>query len=170
MNEKNELVEQLDADQREYADRAERMRTTPRVSPMPGQMLAHLDFGAPQPEGKYVLPVRKENAEIEEANLITSAVADSLAFEGVDPFGPEEYLLHKPVLDIDLPAKLIESSRPGHYHLFIDKEMSWGQYVRLLMALAEAGILERGYVSASLERGYSCVRLPWVKKDSLTSE
>lgn len=71
---------------------------------------------------------------------------------------------HMLVLDIDVPAALVPSSTPGHHHLFIQSEMSWDEYVRILDALAAARILEPGYVSASKARGFTAVRLPWVRK------
>lgn len=87
----------------------------------------------------------------------------------------EEYLTHawypgthKPVLDIDMDCVLLESSTPGHHHLFIDKEMSWEDYCKLMDVMAEVGILEEGYVRASKHRKYSAARLPWVKKGSTT--
>jgi hypothetical protein len=43
--------------------------------------------------------------------------------------------------------------------------MSYAHWVELLCCLGKVGILEQGYVNASLERGYTSVRLPWVKKD-----
>jgi hypothetical protein len=72
------------------------------------------------------------------------------------------------VLDLDLPAQLIPSSTPGHFHLYLDVELSHSTYMDLLTALAAAGIIERGYADASRERGYTAVRLPWVRKDDLT--
>jgi hypothetical protein len=74
---------------------------------------------------------------------------------------------HRVVLDIDHPAILLDSTTPGHHHLYIDKEMTWGQYKLLLIVLGEVGLLEDGYVNACLERGFSAVRLPWVKKQDL---
>jgi len=74
--------------------------------------------------------------------------------------------MHRPVLDIDLPAALIPSSTPGHFHLYIDKQLTTSAYVRLLDALAEAGIIEQGYASVSEVRGYTSVRLPWVTKNA----
>lgn len=71
---------------------------------------------------------------------------------------------HRPVLDIDFPAALIPSSTPGHFHLYLDKQMDTLQYMRLLDALAEVGILEKGYASVSEARGYTSARLPWIKK------
>lgn len=71
---------------------------------------------------------------------------------------------HRPILDIDFPARLIPSSTPGHFHLYLDKEMEWDAYERLLRALGRAGIIEPGYASASIERQYTSVRLPWIRK------
>lgn len=72
--------------------------------------------------------------------------------------------LHRPVLDIDFPAALIPSSTPGHFHLYLDKQLEGPRYMKLLDALAEAGIIEQGYASVSKARGYTSARLPWVKK------
>ncbi len=72
--------------------------------------------------------------------------------------------LHRPILDIDFPVSVIPSSTPGHHHLYIDKPMPWLQYKVLLRALEEAEIIEPGYANVSIARGYTSVRLPWVKK------
>jgi len=72
--------------------------------------------------------------------------------------------LHIPILDIDMPAMLLKSSTYGHYHLYIDKPMSWENYCKLLDVMAEVGILEPGYVSVSKKRKRTQVRTPWTKK------
>lgn len=76
--------------------------------------------------------------------------------------GPEDAgeRLHRPVLDLDMNATLIASATPGHFHLYIDKLVRWEDYARLLQAMADCGILEQGYVDASIDRGYSSARLP----------
>jgi hypothetical protein len=71
---------------------------------------------------------------------------------------------HMVVLDLDGPAALIPSTTPGHHHLFIPTCINWETYARLLDALADAGVLEPGYVEASKRRGFTAVRLPWVSK------
>jgi hypothetical protein len=71
---------------------------------------------------------------------------------------------HAPVLDIDIPMTVVESSTPGHHHLYFDVEVPWHRYVVLLDALADAGIVERGWVEASKAEGATCVRLPGVPK------
>jgi hypothetical protein len=75
---------------------------------------------------------------------------------------------HAPALDIDLPCRLVESTTPGHFHLFIDHEMPWSAYMKLLYALQDAGILEPGYVASAVNRGQSFLRLPHVKKQLMS--
>ncbi len=65
---------------------------------------------------------------------------------------------HAPVIDIDVPMYVVPSSKLGHGHLYIDKEITWAQYTRILKALASAGIVEEGYLEASMERGFTAVR------------
>lgn len=67
---------------------------------------------------------------------------------------------HAPALDIDMPCQLIPSQTPGHFHLYIAKEMSWRKYKKLLRALADAGILEKNYVKHSLKKKKTCLRVP----------
>ena len=78
----------------------------------------------------------------------------------------EERGIHTPMLDIDIPARLIESSTPGHSHLYIDKEMTWRQYKRLLRALMKAGIIEENYYKESVRRKASHLRPPWIEKET----
>lgn len=89
---------------------------------------------------------------LEEGNIITSIMVDSV-------------LDHKVIIDLDLPAQLIPSTTPGHFHLYVDHIIPRDKYLNLLDALAEAGLVEPGYAAASRARGYSAVRLPWIKKE-----
>jgi hypothetical protein len=91
-----------------------------------------------------------EPAPLSESNLVCSDRKD----DG----------LHIPVLDVDMPAMLLKSSTFGHYHLYIDKPMTWENYCKLLDVLAEVGILEPGYVSVAKKRKRTQVRTPWTKK------
>lgn len=95
---------------------------------------------------------RYDTTDLEKAQVITSRVA------GKDN-------VHKLLLDIDIPAQLIPSSTPGHSHLYIDKEMSEDAWSTLLFALSSAGIIEPGYMRASISRGFTALRLPWIKKE-----
>lgn len=95
-----------------------------------------------------------------DCNVVTS--------RAVNNFSILEY--HMPVLDLDFEARLIPSSRPDHFHLYLDRAMTWDNYVKLLTVLEEVGIIEPGYLNASLKRGYSTVRLPWHKKPGVRHE
>lgn len=72
---------------------------------------------------------------------------------------------HAPVLDLDFPCQLIPSSTPGHFHLAMDIEVEPEAYWKLIDALEEAKIIQTGYKAASRHRGFTAIRLPWVKKD-----
>ena len=71
---------------------------------------------------------------------------------------------HQPVIDFDIPVRLVPSSTPGHSHLYIDTPTSGVAYFQLLRALVECGYVQPGYADASERRGHSDVRLPWIKK------
>jgi len=100
-------------------------------------------------------PGHELSDEISKADVITSQVRG----EGT----------HRPIIDIDFPAALLPSSTAGHFHLYLDKEITWDAYEELLKALGRAGILESGYVAASIAREYTSVRLPWIKKKTPTA-
>lgn len=107
---------------------------------------------------KYLNPDMPEDlADPHDATLTSSDLDDSGNF-------------HAPVLDLDIPAKLVPSTTPGHHHLFLGKTMSKEAYWKLLdvMADPEVGLIEPGFVGASKARGYSSVRAPWVKKTKTT--
>lgn len=89
------------------------------------------------------------------ANLLTS--------EPADPFCREAGM-HAPVIDLDFPCELIPSSTEGHFHLVLDRLIPAEAYFTLLDAMAEAGLVEPGYAGSSRKRGYSAIRLPWIKK------
>lgn len=72
--------------------------------------------------------------------------------------------VHRPIFDVDFPVAAIPSSTPGHFHLYLDKELTWHQYSRLLAVLSDVGIIESGYRQASEARGFTSVRMPSVKK------
>jgi len=71
---------------------------------------------------------------------------------------------HKLTIDIDLPCRLEESATPGHFHLFIDKEMSVGQYEGILSSLLSAGVIQGGIYWQLKNNDMTTVRLPGVGK------
>lgn len=114
-----------------------------------GHQLAYINNSTnPDYDGK-----NEPTDDLKRAEVILSTVA-----------GDYSQNMHRPVLDIDMPVYVIPSSTEGHHHLYIDKEMTWSQYEKLLTVLADVGIIERGYASACKSRKHSAVRLPWIKK------
>lgn len=145
--------------------------------PMNGQRLAWVDFNRggyteeEERDGRVVM-----DAPLEAANVITSLV-DIQSITGTmqerdkqSPRISDNVTLHRPVIDIDHPVKIVESSTAGHSHLYVDLVMPWDDLVKLLDVLAEIGLVEPGYVNASKARGYTAVRLPWVSKAELTDQ
>lgn len=98
-------------------------------------------------EARRYVPVKDTGGVPQDANLVSSRL-------------DQEGKFHMPVIDLDLPASLVPSTTEGHFHLYIDKEMPWPQYLKLLKALASAGIIERGYYRASKKRKATYVRIP----------
>lgn len=77
----------------------------------------------------------------------------------------EQRGMHTPMLDVDIPMRLVESSTPGHSHLYFDVVMPWRKYRRLLKALAKAGIIEQNYYKVSVKRKGTHLRPPWIDKE-----
>lgn len=76
-------------------------------------------------------------------NVITSHAVDSE--------------LHRPCLDLDGPVRIVSSTTPGHFHLFLDRDVDWDDYVAFLDAAAKIGLVEKGWVDAAKREGCTCV-------------
>jgi hypothetical protein len=85
----------------------------------------------------------------EEANLVGSLCEDGM---------------HRPVIDIDLPCRLVPSSTPGHFHLYLELPMSEERFLALMAALGTAGVVSSFYSKAVQARRQAFVRCEWVKK------
>lgn len=98
-------------------------------------------------------------SSIEDATLISSEI-----FRASEK---REDTWHQVLLDLDIPAKIIPSSTPGHGHLYIDKVLRYEHYYNLLTALRDAGIIESGIVRQFEKHGCTTLRVPHVKKEPL---
>lgn len=107
----------------------------------------------------YLNSVNREETTEDKANLVSS-ISDDIYNEQRLNYD----IRHLPVLDLDFPCQLIPSSTPGKFHLYMDKEVTWLQYANVLTAMAAAGLLEPGYVGASIAAGATFVRKPGVYK------
>ena len=141
---------------------------TPDITKLPEYVRTHqLAKLAPSQEseeweGDYSGEVEVVPADrLEEAEVVTSYTGELKR----DIFGNTQ-TKHRPILDIDIPMHIIPSTTEGHGHLYIDKELTWWEYKRLLEVLADCGIIERGYLNVSIAREHTAVRLPWIKKEA----
>jgi len=120
----------------------------------------------PYKKGREV--VELETIASEKANLVTSRVESdenkARILTAKEAPGNYEYnkavghIEHAPVIDFDIPVKLVPSTQIGHYHLYIEKAIPWWQYKKVLGALSQADLIEGGYYKASVYRGLSAVR------------
>lgn len=117
-------------------------------------------------EQRVNFPVTQDE---DRAVLVSSELSDSSEFR-MSWTGSRAWTVyheHAPILDLDFPCHVVESSTPGHSHLYIDKRMSWWKYRRLLKALWKAGLIEEGYYRASVQRGATHLRHPRMTKDDV---
>lgn len=135
-----------------------------------GKLVAHkVDFEQAHYDGND----HHEEPDLNRADVISSMLKPAEALKASvyrikgDDFDLEQALdLHHIVVDVDLPVHLVESTTPGHHHLYVEleKPVTTERYFAWLEACADIGLVEPGYVSAFKARGFSCVRLPWVQK------
>lgn len=109
--------------------------------------IVDLPKNMPVAEEEYVSLVDRERVDHPTlANLVSSELEDGR---------------HLPALDIDFEVRLVPSRTEGHYHLYLDgmEPMHWSAYRRLLEALMLAGVIEKGYYGASVERKATFLRV-----------
>lgn len=101
------------------------------------------------PDAGGYCPCPVEDAEPDVAELVCSDSRDE-----------RDQGMHMPVIDLDLPCSLVPSGTPGHFHLYIDKPCNFEEYMAILKAMAEAGIVQWGFHDRTRERGFGSVRHP----------
>lgn len=125
--------------------------------------LLYLDpqkFGSPVEEQKPIT-VGDRHA----ATLVTST------FTGPQVDANGGYL-HQPLFDIDIPIEKVRvlESASGNSHLYINKPMTWEDYIKLMRVMVEVGLLQHGWVEKSIKQGCGRLRLPGVPKAGNTGQ
>lgn len=103
----------------------------------------------------YEEDAREKIDNFTKANAISSIRNDKM-------FGERHAIL----IDLDVPAYLVDSSTPGHSHLYIDVSITKHQLFRILEALTDCGVVQSGFTNVSITRGHTSLRLPWVNKSA----
>lgn len=113
-----------------------------------------VEFKAPNPlQDEYnEYNVGEVTTDLAEATIVSSDMINGGGY------------YHQPVIDFDIPVRLVPSSTPGHSHLYIDTPTNSIAYFKLLWALVGCGYVQPGYAAAAERRRHSDVRLPWVQK------
>ena len=109
---------------------------------------------------RYRIPDWTKDERVEVDIPFESQEWDVSSSEGLDG-------LHYPILDIDIDHAYVESSTPGHGHIYFrpDKGCTWPQYCTLLYALRDCGIISSDYVRHSIKRKATFLRRPGLKKE-----
>jgi hypothetical protein len=81
-----------------------------------------------------------------------------------------EILRHTLLVVPRVPWRVVPSATPGHAHLYMDCALDEGRWTQVLHLFTAAGIVEEGYRAASIARGYTSLRLPWVPKSAEEDE
>jgi hypothetical protein len=117
-----------------------------------GRLLAHVDLSkAGDSDDARMVHTDDVFASDQEPNLVSSRTLTGD---------------HLPIFDFDFPCRLIESSTPGKFHLYLDgptvSPLAWN---RVLTALAAAGLVQEGWIGHMNDPVKSVfLRLPGVKK------
>jgi hypothetical protein len=106
-------------------------------------------------DGNYTKLDKRQECSQDDANMVSSVAWD-------DPVTGQR--LHYPCLDLDFDAVLLESSTPGHHHLYLKKLLSEEAYTEVVTVLAKHGILQEGIRRQITEKKETTLRLPHVKK------
>ena len=89
-------------------------------------------------------------------------------FKAYSYFSGEEQEFTVPGADevvlLDGTAWALPSSHKGHFHVYSNAPYTWGEYRELLNKLQKKKIIDQRYYWYSVERGFTAVRKPWVRK------
>jgi hypothetical protein len=112
--------------------------------------LRNLDETAAYSNSKAPIP----EPDINKANLIGSLL----------PNGE-----HGPCIDLDFPCRLFPSRTQGHFHLYLERELSWEDYEKLLLVMHKIGLVQYGFYKSAVDRKQTFLRPPGVFQPSCTT-
>lgn len=69
-----------------------------------------------------------------------------------------------PRLEFSVPVRLEPSATPGHFHAYLEAEMSWRSYRALLNAMMEAGLIESAWHDLAVSQAQAMLWKPGEKQ------
>ena len=101
--------------------------------------------------GEIITGTMSEVATLEASNLVSSRIKGT----------PD---LHLPAIDLDFPCTLVPSRTEGHFHLYLDRPLTWDRYKVILDAFLEAGLIDVGWHRQALKDKQTYLRTgPYVQ-------
>lgn len=100
----------------------------------------------------------EDRATPDVANIITSVVYDGPLL------GEDKVKIHSPIIDLDIEHHYVESSTPGHGHLYLNVQLSHAEYLDLLTTLQKYGIVGTGTLKQFDRDGCTSARIPGIRK------
>lgn len=94
---------------------------------------------------------RKSKNDFEECTLMDATHLSSQLRHG------DHHVL---VLDIEHSVEVVRTNKAGHHHVYINKSMPWEKYVKIIEAMADAGVVDEQWATQALTQGYAHASLP----------
>lgn len=121
----------------------------------------------PVPRAKYLglLEVMERLRLVDPLTTYASSVLMEGRQEGVVGYrAPGSDVLAEAAFQVIVPAKLVPSSTEGRFHLYLETEMDWQDYLSLMRFMVGAGLLEKEWVDMSERRKMAMLRKPGILK------
>lgn len=100
-----------------------------------------------------IAPPPKDRIDHAIDTLVTEGLASAVTVRG-------RHNPYKVNVSLSADAALVPSRTRGHNHLYVDTEIPWNSYRRILNSMRSLGVLEEGFRFCSRMRGMSMLRLP----------
>ncbi len=75
-----------------------------------------------------------------------------------------------PFIDFAVPVKLVPSSSKNHFHVYLDVEMSWEEYQKLLEEMLDLGLLGADWVKMAIKQKMTTLIRPGLTKKKLRAD
>ncbi|MFA5853522.1 MAG: hypothetical protein WC866_00390 [Patescibacteria group bacterium] len=111
---------------------------------------------------KHGLAARGSHAAFEARTLDHTVLGDDEG--GISPHRVSAFTPSGLEILLSTSGRLVASSTEGHFHLYLDKMLSWEAYREVLCRMADAGLIERNWFRLCDQRKMGMLRKPEFKK------
>lgn len=124
-----------------------------------GTLIVHRMLPLPQ---RFALIETLERLELVASGSMADAAASVIrSRDGIPGFrAPGSDATPDSAFHLRVPARLVPSRTAGHFHLYLETEMDWPEYLALMRAMVDAGLLEKEWVDMNERRKMAMLRKP----------